>query len=221
MSTPAPATPGGVELPELHVLERDAGSRRHAQAVAHVDEGVGGRGEDAPAAARGEERGLALEDDDVAGLHLQRRDAQHSAVGSADDVERHPLHEELRLAVDVALVERVQHRVARAVRGAGAALHRLLAEIRRVAAERALVDGAVVVPVERHAEVLELDHDLGRHAAHELDRVLVAQPVRPLHGVVHVPVPVVLAHVASAAPTPPCAATVCERVGKPSRGPRP
>src|SRR5690606_30545036 len=41
-----------------------------------------------------------------------------------------------------------------------------------------------------------LDHGRRRLAAHVLDRVLVAQPVRPLHGVVHVPAPVVLAHVA-------------------------
>ena len=32
---------GRVELPELHVLERDSGARGHAQAVAGVDEGVG------------------------------------------------------------------------------------------------------------------------------------------------------------------------------------
>jgi hypothetical protein len=41
ISTPAPATPGGMELPELHVLERDAGARGHAEAVAGVDERVG------------------------------------------------------------------------------------------------------------------------------------------------------------------------------------
>jgi hypothetical protein len=31
-----------VELPELHVLQRDAGARRHAQPVAGVDERAGG-----------------------------------------------------------------------------------------------------------------------------------------------------------------------------------
>ena len=80
-------------------------------------------------------------------------------------------------------------------RGAGA-LHRLLAVVRGVAAERALVDRAVRVAVERHAEVLELVDDVRRLAAHELDRVLVAEPVAALDGVVEVVVPVVLAHVA-------------------------
>src|SRR5947209_8759489 len=70
------------------------------------------------------------------------------------------------------------------------------AEVLRMAAEGPLVYCAVLVAVERHAEVLELVHELGRLAHHEFDRVLVAEPVRALHRVVHVPQPGVLAHVA-------------------------
>ena len=44
--------------------------------------------------------------------------------------------------------------------------------------------------------MLQLVHRRHRLAAHIFDGVLVAEPVRPLHGVVHVPAPVVLAHVA-------------------------
>ena len=132
----------------------------------------------------------------VAGFHFQRDHAEHVAVGVADQVERHPLDEEVGAGADVALVQRVQQRVAGAVgRGAGA-LHRLLAEVGGVAAERTLVDGAVGIAVERHAEVFELVDDLRRFAAHEFDGVLVAQVVAALDGVEHVPVPVVLAHVA-------------------------
>jgi hypothetical protein len=86
---------GRVELPELHVLQRDAGARRHAQAVAGVDEGVGAGGEDAPGAAGGQQRGLGLEDVHLAGFHLQRHHADHVAVGVADQVQRHPLDEEV------------------------------------------------------------------------------------------------------------------------------
>ena len=50
--------------------------------------------------------------------------------------------------------------------------------------------------------------------AHEIfDRVLVAQPVGALDGIVHVPRPVV-GVLPRLAAIPPCAATVCERVGK-------
>jgi len=111
-------------------------------------------------------------------------------------IQRHPLDEEVGARLDVLLVQRVQHRVAGAVgRGAGA-LHGLLAVVGGVAAEGALVDRAVGVAVEGHAHVLELVHHLGCFAAHEFDRVLVAQPVTALDGVVEVVVPVVLGHVA-------------------------
>ena len=100
------------------------------------------------------------------------------------------------LRLDVLLVQRVQHRVAGAVGCRAGALHGLLAVVGRVAAERTLVDGAVGIAVERHAEVLELVDDLGRLAAHELDGVLVAEPVGTLDGVEEMVVPVVFRHVA-------------------------
>ena len=86
---------GRVELPEFHVLERQAGARRHAEAIAGVDEGVGRRLEDAPGTARGEQRGLGFEHVHVAGFHFERGHADHVAGGIADQVERHPLDEEV------------------------------------------------------------------------------------------------------------------------------
>ena len=143
-----------MELPELHVFERDAGAGRHAQAVAGVDEGVGRGRIDATGTAGGKQGGAGMEQPDLAGFHLQRAHAQDLAAGVADDVERHPLDEEQGVGAHVALVERVQHRVAGAVGGAAGALHRAFAEILRMPAERPLVDRAVVVAVERHAEML-------------------------------------------------------------------
>src|SRR5690606_15255830 len=59
-----------------------------------------------------------------------------------------------------------------------------------------LIDSAILGARERQTVMLELDHRIRCVLAHELDRVLIAEPVRPLHGVVHVPAPIVLAHVA-------------------------
>ena len=163
-----------MELPKLHVLERDAHARRHPEAVAGVDKGIRRRRIDAPRAAGREQGALGFEDVHVAGFHLERSDADDIAIGVADQVERHPFDEELRARLDVLLVQRVQHRVAGAVgRGAGA-LHRLFAVVGGVAAERTLVDRAVGVAVERHAEVLELVDHLRRHPAHVFDCILVA-----------------------------------------------
>ncbi len=185
-----------VKLPELHVLQRDTGARRHAQAVAGADERVGRGGENAPRPAGREKRRARVQDHHFAGFHLERGHAQHLAARVSYEVERHPLDEELRARPDVSLVKRMQHRVAGAVRGAAGALHGPFAEILRMAAERPLVNRAVLVAIERHAEMLQLVYELGCFAHQEFDRVLVAEPVRALHRVVHVPQPRVLAHVA-------------------------
>ena len=80
--------------------------------------------------------------------------------------------------------------------GGAGALRDALAELRGHAAERALIDLALLGAAEGHAVMLELDDGGDRLAHHVLDGVLVAEPVRALDRVVHVPAPVVLAHVA-------------------------
>ena len=62
----------------------------------------------------------------------------------------------------------------------------------RGAAECAGPEQPLVVAVERDAHVLEVEHLLRRLAAHDLDRVLVAQVVRSLDRVVGVRLPRVL-----------------------------
>jgi hypothetical protein len=166
------------------------------ETVTGIDEGVGRRIEDSAGAAGGKDRRLAVEGDDLAGLHLERDDPEHLPRLVADQIERHPLDEELRVGTHVALIERVQHRVASAVGGGAGAANRLLAEVRHVAAERTLVDLAFVGAVERHAEMFEFDDHLRRLATHVFDRVLVAEPVGALDRVVHVPVPVIFLGVA-------------------------
>ena len=62
----------------------------------------------------------------------------------------------------------------------------------RGAAERARAEVARVVAVEGDAEVLEIQDLVGRLAAHDLDRVLVAEVVRALDRVERVRLPRVL-----------------------------
>jgi hypothetical protein len=187
---------GRVELPELHVFERNAGTRRHAEAVTGIDEGIGRGVVDTAGTAGRENRGPGMEDHDLAGFHFHRGDAKDMTFGVADQVQRHPLDEELGVGLDVTLVHGVQHGVTGTVSGGAGAAYRLFAEVGHVAAERALVDLAVVGTVERHAVVFELDHHFVGLLAHELDRVLVAEPVGALDGVVHVPRPVIFLGVA-------------------------
>jgi hypothetical protein len=83
-----------------------------------------------------------------------------------------------------------------AVGGSARARHRLLAEMCRMPAERALINRTVGIAIERHAKVFQLVDDARRFAAHELDRVLVAKIVRSLHGIEHMPQPAVFGHIA-------------------------
>jgi hypothetical protein len=120
---------------------------------------------------------------------------RHQAAALAafhDEVDREIFDEEVRVVLQALLVERVQHRMPGAVGGGGGALHRRpFAHILHVAAERALIDGAARIAAERDAVMFELVHRGRRLADHIFDRVLVAQPVRSLDGIVHVPRPVV------------------------------
>ena len=130
-------------------------------------------------------------------VEAQRDDAAAGAVLVHDQVDGEVLDEELGRVAQRLAVERVQHGVAGAVGGgAGALRRRAFAELGGHAAERALVDAAVLGARERHAVVLELVDGVRRVAAQIFDGVLVAEPVGALDGVVHVPAPVVRPHVA-------------------------
>ena len=184
-----------MELHELHVLQRQAGAQRHAAAVAGA--GVRGRAREPCAAV-------------AAGRHdhLMRAKAMQRAVGHVesdhaaafaifhDQVEREVLDEEIRFVLQRLLIQGVQHGVAGAVgRGAGS-LRDALAEVRGHAAERPLINAAILGARERHAVMLQFDDRGRRLLAHELDGVLIAEPVRALDRVVHVPAPIIGAHVA-------------------------
>ena len=130
-------------------------------------------------------------------FEIERDDAAAGAVLVHDQIEREILDEELRRLAQRLTVERVQHGVAGAVGGGARALRRrAFAVIRRHAAERPLIDLAVLGAREGHAVVLELVDGVGRVAAQIFDGVLIAEPVGALDGVVHVPAPIVRPHVA-------------------------
>ena len=123
---------------------------------------------------------------------------RHDAV-LHDEVDREIFDEEVGVVLQALRIERVKHRVAGAVGGgAGALRGRALAHVLGHSAERALVDLALGRAAERQAHMLELDDRGGRLAAHIFDRVLVAEPVGALDRIVHVPGPMVRAHVAEA-----------------------
>eukprot|EP00043_Microstomoeca_roanoka_P027452 m.14606 g.14606 ORF g.14606 m.14606 type:complete len:550 (+) comp7649_c2_seq1:323-1972(+) len=195
--------PRRVELHEFHVLQRQSGARHHAVAVA----GAGmrrGRAEIGPAiAARGQHRHLRVELVQRAVIQFPRENAGAFAVFRHQQVDGEILDVELRFLFQRAAIKRVQDRMARPVRRGAGALHgRAFAELGRVAAERALIDLAFFGAREGHAVMFQLIDRIGGRAGEVFHGIRVAQPVRPLDGVVHVPLPVVGAHVAQAGGDP-------------------
>ena len=175
--------------------KRQAGAQHHGVAVARAGMGRGGGEIGASVAAGGENGHLGAEAVDLAGGDVERDDAAAAPL-LHDQVEGEILDEEVGLVADRLAIHGVQHGMAGAVRGRAGALGDALAVIGGHAAERALVDLAFLGARERHAPMLELV-DGGRRVAHEVfDGILVAEPVRPFDGVVHVPAPIVRTHVA-------------------------
>ena len=133
---------------------------------------------------------------DRAVVEIDGNDAAATAFVIHDQVDGEVFDEKLGRVAQRLPVHRVQHGVAGAVGGGAGALRGALAVMRGHAAERSLIDLAVLAARERQAPMLELVHRLRRVAAQIFDRVLVAEPIGALDGVVHVPAPVVLAHIA-------------------------
>ncbi len=186
---------GGMKLPEFHVLQRQAGAQHHAEAIAGVDHGIAAVPEHAPCPAGGEQRGARLDQQRLAGLDAHCRHAQTIALGVTQQIEREIFVEELGAVLDVLLIQRMQQRMAGAVGGGAGAGSLLAAEVLGLTTERALVDLAVVQPRKRQPHVFQFIHGRSGFAAHEFDRILVAQPVAALDRVVHVPFPAVVVDV--------------------------
>src|SRR5206468_5109207 len=89
-----------------------------------------------------------------------------------------------------------QDGVAGAVGRSTGPVRNTLAEARGHAAEGPLIDLPLRRAREGHAVMLQFAHGRDRFTHHVFDGVLIAQPVRPLDGVVHMPAPIVLAHIA-------------------------
>jgi hypothetical protein len=186
---------GRMKLHELEVLQRQTGAQRHGAAVTGAGVGRGRRLVDAAVTAGRQHRTMGAEAMDRAVVEVPGHNAAAHALVH-DQVEREVLDEELGVVTQRLLVERVQDGVAGTVGRRAGALGDALAVLGGHAAERALVDLALGRAAERHAEMLELDDRRDAVAAHVFDRVLVAEPVGTLDCVVHVPAPVVGAHVA-------------------------
>ena len=194
--TPGRVDAGRMELHHFHVLQRHADARRQRQTVAGTDVRRGAGLVRPPVAAGGQHHGTGEKAVQASFDQVVGNDADDPPGVVGHQVDGKEFDEELRLVLERLLVQRMQHGMTGTVGGGAGALRRRLVVRLVLAAERALVDLAVLGARERHARVLEFDHRRDGVLAHVLDGVLVAQPVRALDRVVEVVAPVVVHHVA-------------------------
>src|SRR5450755_1792394 len=126
---------------------------------------------------------------------IERDDAATCAVFH-DEIDHEIFDEKRRAMADRLLIQRMQHRMSGAIGCRAGALRNALTEVSRHAAERTLIDAAVIGARKRHTVMLKLDDCARRLLAHELDGILITQPIRTFDGVVHVPAPIILTHIA-------------------------
>ena len=185
-----------MKLPELHVFERNACTRRHTETVASINKRIGAGRVDASCAASREQRRLGLQNHHFAGFHLHGHHTENITSLIADQIKRHPFDKELGVRADIALIQRMQHGVTGTVCGSARALDRALAIVARLTTKWALIYTAIRGAIKRHPKMLEFIDGFIRLATHKFNRVLIAEIIRTLDGVEHMPVPVVLAVVA-------------------------
>jgi hypothetical protein len=151
-----------------------------------------GGGEIAATIAAGrQDHGFGAEAVDRAVFEAHRDHAPTGAIFH-DQIDGEIFDEEVRRVFQALLIQRVEHRMAGAVGGGASALHRrAFAHVLHMAAERPLVNRTIGVAAEWDTGMFQLVNRLRRFAHHVFDRVLVAQPVRTLDGVEHMPSPVI------------------------------
>ena len=186
-----PGDTGRVELPHFHILHRHAGADRHTHAVAGIDMGIGGGLVDTTGAAGSQHGSASLEVNHFTGFDTQGGTTDHRAIGVFHQIQRVPLGENRGVIFQVLLIEGVQQGVAGTVSRRSGTCRLLAAEVFRLAAERTLINRAIFEARERQTHVIQLQNCFRAGFTHVFDGVLIANVVRPLNGVVHMPFPVI------------------------------
>ena len=129
----------------------------------------------------------------LASFHADGRHANHLPLAIQHQVKGKPFIQEDTTCLQVALIERMQKGMASSVCGsAGAGSLATLAIVLGLTTKGALIDAAIFLAGKWQAHVLKFKHSLGANGTHVFNGILVANVVRTLDGIEHVPAPVVI-----------------------------
>ena len=187
---------GRMELSEFHVLQRQAGAQHHAVAVTGAGVGRGAGKIAAAIAAGGEHHLMGTEQMQAAVGQIPGQHAPAHALVIHHQIDGEVFDEEFGLMLQRLLIKRVQDGVTGAIGRRASALRNAFTEVGGHATEGALINLAGFGARKGHTIVFEFDDRRYRLTTHVFNRILVAEPVGALDGVVHMPAPVVRAHIA-------------------------
>ena len=182
---------GRVELPHFHILHRNAGTDRHTHAVAGIDMSIGGGLVNTACAAGRQHGGAGFKVNHFTRFDTQSGTTDHRAIGVFHQIQRVPLGENSGMVFQVLLIKGVQQGVTGTVSRRSGTCRLLAAEVFRLAAERTLINRAIFETGERQPHMVQLQNRFRAGFTHIFDGVLIANVVRPLNGVVHMPFPVI------------------------------
>jgi hypothetical protein len=187
---------GRVELDELEILVGETGASNHGHTVTSAGVGRSAAEVGTAVATSSQDSVAGQEAVESAVLLVVRQDTAALAV-LHDEVNGEVLDEVVGVVPEGLAVEGVKESVAGTVGSSTATVSlATLSELLGLTTECTLVNLAIFSSGEGAAIVLQLDDGGGGFAGHVVDGVLVTEPVGPLDGIVHVPPPVVLVHVA-------------------------
>jgi len=128
-------------------------------------------------------------------LHVQGENTAALAI-LHDEVQGEVLDEEVGVVAEGLAIKGVKNRVAGTISDSGATVGlTTLAKLQTLTTKGTLVDLALLGSGEGDTVVLQLDNTVRGLATHVMDSILITEPVRTLDSIVHVPSPVILAHV--------------------------
>ena len=185
----------GMELDKLRVFERESSSGDHTAAITSACVSTSAREVGSTVASSGHNSLISPHSVDSAISHVVGHDSSALATFH-EQVHGKVFHEEDAVVSKSTTKERVKHRVTGTVSHSSASVGlTALAKVSRLASEGPLVDLTLASSAERHTVGLELKNGFGCLPGHVLDGILITKPVRSLHSIIEVELPVIVVHV--------------------------
>ncbi len=185
-----------VELNELQILVRETSTSDHSHSVTGTGVGGSAREVGSSVTSGGKNSVVCAESVESSILLVVGKDTLALAI-LHNQIESEVLNEVVGVVAEGLSVKSVKKGVSGSVGGGAASVSlSTLSEILRLSTESTLIDLSVLGSREWASVILQLNDGSWCLSRHVVNSILVSKPIRTLHGVVHVPSPVILVHVA-------------------------